>query len=104
MNMNRTAVREDHIQAQIRISHDEIAQLASQRWELAGHPIGRDAEFWLQAEAELLAAKQRVRLPEPGALRRARSVKQIGRSPQPFQEKKPGQKAVPMQEEPSRRQ
>jgi hypothetical protein len=78
--------------------------LASQRWELAGHPIGRDAEFWLQAEAELLAAKQRVRLPEPGALRRARSVKQIGRSPEPLQDKKPEQKAVRMQEEPSRRQ
>ena len=102
--MNTTADRENHIQDQIKISHAEIAQRASQLWELAGHPIGRDAEYWLQAEAELLAAKQRVRLPEPGALRRARSVKQIGRSPEPLQDKKPEQKAVRMQEEPSRRQ
>jgi len=104
MNMRTTAVGENHIQDQIKINHDEIAQRASQLWELAGHPIGRDAEYWLQAEAELLAARQRVRLPEPGALRRGRSVKQISRSPQPFQDKKPGQKAVRMQEEPSRRQ
>jgi hypothetical protein len=104
MNMRTTAVGENHIQDQIKINHDEIAQRASQLWELAGHPIGRDAEYWLQVEAELFAARRCVRLPEPGALRRGRSVKQIGRSPQPFQEKKPGQKAVPMQEEPSRRQ
>ena len=103
MNMNTTADRKNHIQDQIKISHAEIAQQASQRWELAGHPIGRDAEFWLQAEAELLAAQQRVRLPEAGALRRARSMKQISRSPQPFHHKKPGQRAARVQEETSRR-
>jgi hypothetical protein len=103
MNMNRTPERENHHQDQIKMSHGEIAQRASQLWELAGHPVGRDAEFWLQAESELLAARQRVRLPETAALRRARSVKQISRSPQPFQDKKPGQKAVRMQEETSRR-
>jgi hypothetical protein len=104
MNMKTTADRENQIQDQIKISHAEIAQRASQHWELAGHPIGRDAEFWLQAEAELFAAKRRGLLPEPGALRRARRLKQFSRSPQPFQDKKPGQKAVRMQEEPSRRQ
>ena len=103
MNINTTSDKENNNQNQIKFSHDEIAQRASKLWELAGHPVGRDAEYWLQAEAELLAAKQRARLPEPGALRRARSVKQISPLPQPLQDKKPGQKAVRMQEETSRR-
>jgi hypothetical protein len=103
MNMNTTAERENQHQYQIKISHGEIAQRAFHLWELAGHPVGRDAEFWLQAETELLAAKQRIRLPEAGALRQARRVKQISRSPQAFQDKKPGQKAFCMQEETSRR-
>jgi hypothetical protein len=64
MNINTTSDKENHNQGQIKIGHDEIAQRASKLWELAGHPVGQDAEYWLQAEAELLAAKQRVRLPE----------------------------------------
>jgi hypothetical protein len=102
MNMNTTAERENHQQDQIKVSHGEIAQRASQLWALAGHPVGQDAEYWLQAEAELLA-RQRGSLPEAGALRRARSVKQTSRSPQPFQHRKPGQRAARMQEETSRR-
>jgi hypothetical protein len=82
MNMDTTSDKENQNQGQIKPSHDEIAQRASQIWELAGHLVGRDAEYWLQAEAELLAARQRVRLPEVGVRRPARSAKQSSRSPQ----------------------
>jgi hypothetical protein len=34
-------------------THDEISAQARQRWEQAGQPVGRDEEFWLQAEREL---------------------------------------------------
>jgi hypothetical protein len=98
MNMNTTAERENHHQDQIKISHAEIAQRASQLWELAGHPVGRDAEYWLQAEAELLAAKQRVRLSKVGDRRPTRSAKQRGRAPQPSQNLKPAQEGSRVQE------
>jgi hypothetical protein len=35
----------------------EIAEKAYELWGAAGHPGGRDLEFWLQAEAELEAAE-----------------------------------------------
>lgn len=45
----------------------EIAAEAYKLWNAAGHPTGRDLEFWLQAEAELEAARRsgnrRVRAP-----------------------------------------
>jgi hypothetical protein len=103
MNRNTTPDKENHNQDQIKISHEEIAKRASQLWELAGHPVGRDAEYWLQAEAELLAARQCVRLPDVGVRRRVRSTKQASRLSQPFQDKKPAQKAAPMQEQVLRR-
>jgi hypothetical protein len=103
MNVNTTSDKENQNQDQIKINHDEIAQRASQLWELAGHPVGRDAEYWLQAEAELLAARRRVRLPEAGARTQVRSAKQRSRSPRPFQDMKPAQKAAPMQEQTLRR-
>ena len=36
-----------------RRSKDEIRARAHEIWEQHGRPIGRDVEFWLQAEAEL---------------------------------------------------
>ena len=66
MNMDTTSDKENHDPGQIKLSHDEITQRASQLWELADHLVGRDAEYWLEAEAELLAARQRVRLLEVG--------------------------------------
>lgn len=38
--------------------HDEIARRAREIWENAGCQSGRDLEFWLQAERELLSSKQ----------------------------------------------
>ena len=31
----------------------QIRELAYQKWEQAGHPWGRDKEFWVEAEKEL---------------------------------------------------
>jgi len=98
MNTNTTSDRDNHNQDQIKINHGEIAQRAAQLWELAGHPVGRDAEYWLQAEAELLAARQRVRLPEAGDRRPTGSAKQPRRAPQPSQNLKPAKKASRVQE------
>jgi hypothetical protein len=90
--MNTTADKETRNQDQIKVGHDEIAQRACQLWETAGQPVGRDAEYWLQAEAELLGVTQRGRSPEAGARRQVGSAKQPGRSPRPFQQMKPAQK------------
>lgn len=37
----------------VEVSEERIKQRAHELWELAGHPGGRDEEFWLQAEREL---------------------------------------------------
>ncbi len=37
--------------------HDEIAPYACELWLEAGQPEARDAEFWLEAERRLLAAR-----------------------------------------------
>ena len=37
------------------MSPNHIAALASLIWETEGRPLGRDREFWLQAEALLRA-------------------------------------------------
>jgi hypothetical protein len=36
-----------------RRSQEKIRMRAHQLWEQHGRPVGRDLEFWLQAEAEL---------------------------------------------------
>ena len=41
-----------------KIERSEIAQRAYELWVGARRPAGRDLEFWLQAEAELLAARR----------------------------------------------
>lgn len=38
------------------VSRNEIAIVAYQMWEMAGHPASRDLQFWLEAEAQLRAA------------------------------------------------
>jgi hypothetical protein len=35
------------------VTHEDISARARQLWENAGRPVGRDDEFWLQAEREL---------------------------------------------------
>lgn len=37
----------------VEASEERVKQRARELWELAGHPGGRDEEFWLQAEREL---------------------------------------------------
>jgi hypothetical protein len=39
------------------LSHDEIAKAAWDIWQQEGCPQGRDQEYWLKAEQQLLAAK-----------------------------------------------
>ena len=38
------------------LSREQISARAFQLWEEAGRPGGRDLDFWLRAEAELLAS------------------------------------------------
>jgi len=103
MNTNQMSDIENHRQDEIKIGHGEIAQRASALWEMAGHPIGRDAEFWLQAEAELLGARKRICLPDAGARTSTRSAKQPARSVRRFKDKEPAQKGAPMQQQVLRR-
>ena len=67
--MKTTTNKETQGQNQNKVSRDEVAQRAYQLWVAAGQPIGRDMEYWLQAEAELLAAMQSGRSPEVGGSR-----------------------------------
>jgi hypothetical protein len=39
------------------IQHEEIAQLAYLNWQRDGRPLGRDQEYWLEAEQQLKATK-----------------------------------------------
>ena len=39
------------------VNNSEIAIVAYQMWEAAGQPASRDLQFWLDAEAQLVAAK-----------------------------------------------
>jgi hypothetical protein len=39
-------------------NRNEISHLAFQLWEKAGRPAGRDLEFWLGAEKQLLARQR----------------------------------------------
>jgi hypothetical protein len=38
-------------------ARDEVARLAQQIWERDGRQAGRDLEYWLQAEQELLGRR-----------------------------------------------
>ena len=40
--------------------HEQIAQLAKEIWEREGRQSGRDLDYWLQAEHELLAGSERT--------------------------------------------
>jgi len=48
--------------------HDEIARRAREIWQANGQPTGRDEEFWLKAELEVLGASDNVRLEGAGAV------------------------------------
>jgi hypothetical protein len=44
--------------SEVAATRNEISRLAFQLWEKAGCPEGRDLEFWLGAEAQLLAPQR----------------------------------------------
>ena len=46
-----------------RVRHEDIAQLAKQLWEREGRQAGRDLEYWLRAERQLLSDRK----PTPSA-------------------------------------
>ena len=43
------------IENSVSVKEPEIRVVAYQLWEKAGHPAGRDLQFWLDAEAHLRA-------------------------------------------------
>ena len=68
---------ESQNQAYVELNRDEVARRAVRLWKNSGCPAGRDLEYWLEAEVELLMERQR-RLPRfrsieasswPGSLR-----------------------------------
>ena len=63
----------------------EIANRAYHFWEAAGRPAGRDAEFWLQAESELLAANKPVSVSAKPSAGPARSAAPISTPVKPAQ-------------------
>jgi hypothetical protein len=38
------------------VNESEVSVMAYQMWEKAGHPPGRDLQFWLDAEVQVCAA------------------------------------------------
>jgi hypothetical protein len=55
--MKTGLIMKNSIQTSGRPAHQDIATEAYLLWEKAGHPTGRAEEFWLRAEAALVAAK-----------------------------------------------
>ncbi len=51
--------RRTHIEIEpcVELRRDEVTLKALQIWRAAGRPTGRDLEFWLQAEVEMLAER-----------------------------------------------
>jgi len=45
------------------LNHDEIASLARQIWQTEGCQAGRDEEYWLRAEGQILAIRQAAKPP-----------------------------------------
>lgn len=43
-------------------SHEEVTARALQLWQIAGNPAGRDVEFWLAAEAEVIHERAEITL------------------------------------------
>ncbi len=50
-------IMENKIETKMKPDEREIALRAYELWEKGRHESGRDREHWLQAEAELLAAR-----------------------------------------------
>ena len=41
----------------VQVRHEDIAELAKQIWESEDRQVGRDLEYWLRAERELLSSR-----------------------------------------------
>jgi hypothetical protein len=61
MKQNTTIDKENSTSQQSSINQEQVAQRAYELWEAGGQPVGRDLEYWLQAEAELRSANQTSR-------------------------------------------
>ncbi len=66
-----------------RPTHEEIAARARQLYEQSGHQAGRDLDNWLQAEAQLMAARKRVpdRQPQPQPQAPTQAIVKLGTRP-----------------------
>jgi hypothetical protein len=82
-SMAREAVRTGISKSYSPPTHDEIARRAYQIFVERGRPEGRDMEHWLEAEAQLVAAREPevTTIPIAKASRRTTPQVQIGRSP-----------------------
>jgi Protein of unknown function (DUF2934) len=58
MNMRTHSETERYVE----LRREEVARRALQLWRAAGRPTGRDLEYWLQAEVELLSERLSGRL------------------------------------------
>lgn len=80
------------------VTQSEISVVAYQKWEEAGHPSGKDLQFWVEAEAQLrapgLAARTSVPAHLPPVASESRTPKVGHGQPGPSQSNsaKPGQK------------
>ena len=43
-----------------RVRHEDITELAKQIWEREGRQVGKDLEYWLRAERQLLSRSNRA--------------------------------------------
>jgi hypothetical protein len=55
MSTNTSTDKGNMKQDQPTAGHDEVATRAYRLWEADGQPLGRDLEYWLQAETEIRA-------------------------------------------------
>jgi hypothetical protein len=87
MNTNKmTEIKTDKPE-QMKVNRDDVAQRAYQLWEAAGQPLGRDLEYWLQAEAEFLASRRSARSPGAGvsgSATKRKSTQQLGAGAREF--------------------
>ncbi len=67
------------------LNHDEVAILAQEIWQREGCQAGRDAEYWLKAEQQLLAVSQPKKEPvkNAGAKRKTPPASKENSSTQP---------------------
>jgi hypothetical protein len=64
-NGNDKHVSDLNSPAYIELPRDEVGRRALQLWRMEGRPAGRDLEFWLQAEVQLLSERRSYRGESP---------------------------------------